>query len=196
MNPDKNFWNERYITQQTGWDLSVASPPLKAYIDQLEDKSIDILIPGCGNAYEAEYLLEQGFKSITLIDLSTHLVDNLRKKFKNHPEIRVIEGDFFDHEDRYDLILEQTFFCAIDPHLRGSYCQHCHSLLKPDGKVAGLLFNRNFEQSGPPHGGSLQEYISLFNSRFEIKKLEPAYNSIGPRKDSELFFILKKSKLI
>jgi hypothetical protein len=47
-------------SNETGWDLGQVSPPLKAYIDQLTDKNLRILIPGCGNSYEAEYLLEKG----------------------------------------------------------------------------------------------------------------------------------------
>ena len=61
MKLNENFWNNKYINNETGWDLKAPSTPLKEYIDQLENKNIRILIPGCGNAYEAEYLLKQGF---------------------------------------------------------------------------------------------------------------------------------------
>jgi hypothetical protein len=55
----KDYWNNRYEADEIGWDLKIISPPLKAYIDQLTDKNIRILIPGCGSGYEAEYLLKQ-----------------------------------------------------------------------------------------------------------------------------------------
>lgn len=64
MQLDADFWNERYSSQQTGWDIGSPSTPLKEYIDQLTDKDIRILIPGCGNAYEAEYLHQQGFSNV------------------------------------------------------------------------------------------------------------------------------------
>ena len=57
------FWTQRYEQNQTGWDIGEISRPLKEYIDQLEDKNLKILIPGAGNAYEAEYLFKQGFTS-------------------------------------------------------------------------------------------------------------------------------------
>ena len=82
MSLDKNYWNERYLQQETGWDLKQASPPLVAYINQLNDKSISILIPGCGNAHEAEYLLQQGFTNITLIDIAPTLVEQLQQSLK------------------------------------------------------------------------------------------------------------------
>jgi hypothetical protein len=40
--------------QTTGWDLGWYLP-IKNYIDTLKDKDIAILIPGCGNTYEAAY---------------------------------------------------------------------------------------------------------------------------------------------
>jgi 2-keto-3-deoxy-6-phosphogluconate aldolase len=68
---DEQYWNNRYINNETGWDLRQVSPPLKAYFDQLENKNSSILIPGCGNAYEAIYLAEQGFTNITVIDIAS-----------------------------------------------------------------------------------------------------------------------------
>ncbi len=187
MEFNADFWNNRYINNQTGWDLKSPSTPLKEYIDQLEDKNIKILIPGCGNAYEAEYLLAKGFTNITLIDIAEVLVKNLQDKFKNHPEIKIINEDFFNLNDTYDLILEQTFFCALNPNLRPNYVEKMHQLLYPKGKLVGLLFSVDFNNPFPPFGGSKNEYKKLFQSKFNIKRLETAYNSIKPRLNSEFF---------
>lgn len=186
------FWNNRYINKTTQWDLGEVSPPLKKYIDQLEDKNIKILIPGCGNAYEAEYLLKKGFKNITLIDIATDLVQKLKIKFQNNSEIVVIEEDFFNHQITYDLILEQTFFCALDKTFRSKYAQQMSNLLNINGKLVGLLFNREFETEGPPFGGSEQEYLNYFNPFFEVLTFENCYNSYSKRTSTELFMILKK----
>jgi methyl halide transferase len=56
MNLDKDFWNNKYIENNTGWDLENVSPPIAAYFDQVENKALKILIPGAGNSHEAEYL--------------------------------------------------------------------------------------------------------------------------------------------
>jgi thiopurine S-methyltransferase len=64
-------------------------------------------------------------------------------------------------------------------------------LLKENGKLVGVLFNRNFE-AGPPFGGSKEEYISLFRQKFNVKVMEDCYNSIVPRAGRELFMILEK----
>ena len=92
---DGTFWNNQYNTNTTGWDLGEVSPPIKAYIDQLNNKDLRILIPGCGNSYEAGYLLQQGFTNITLIDIAPILVARLQEKYRNNENIKIIQGDFF-----------------------------------------------------------------------------------------------------
>ncbi len=44
--------------------MNQASPPLKSYIDKLKNKNLKILITGCGNAYEAEWLLQNDFNNV------------------------------------------------------------------------------------------------------------------------------------
>lgn len=188
---DESYWDLQYQSETTGWDLGTISPPIKAYVDQLKDTTISVLIPGCGNTYEAEYLLEKGFTNITVIDIAPTLVEKLKDKFKNTTAIRVIQGDFFEHKSSYDLILEQTFFCALPPQMRQKYVWKMHQLLSKNGKKAGLLFNRSFEVS-PPFGGSKTEYEQLFSEAFHFKILETSYNSVTPRAQSELFFVFEK----
>jgi methyl halide transferase len=188
---DENYWSNKYSGNDTGWDLNGISTPLKEYFDQLTAKDLAILIPGCGSSYEAGYLLQHGFSNITLIDISAVLCNKLRKTFHANldSEVRIICADFFQHEGQYDLIIEQTFFCALDPSLRKEYAAHMHQLLKPGGKLTGVLFNRDFE-GGPPFGGTEEEYRQLFEPFFEIAIMEPCYNSIKPRSGAELFIQL------
>ena len=191
---DKNYWNSRYENRETGWDIGNISTPIKEYADQLINQDIAILIPGCGNAYEAAYLLQQGFTNITLVDIAPAAIAAVRKRLSEWEgqQLRIIEGDFFELDEKFDLILEQTFFCALEPFLRKAYTDKMFDLLNDGGKVVGLLFNRSFE-GGPPFGGSKEEYIQLFRSKFSIQLMEDATNSIASRAGSELFFILTKN---
>ncbi len=184
------YWNSRYNKSETGWDIGSVSEPLKAYIDQLPDKDISILIPGCGNAYEAAYLLQHGFTNVTLIDISAVLVKAIKEKFAASidKQLHVIEGDFFKLDKQFDLVLEQTFFCALDPSLREAYVSKMADIVKPGGKLAGVLFNRDFE-GGPPFGGNKDEYLALFSDKFIVKTMETCYNSIEPRRGNELFVL-------
>ncbi|HEX5023843.1 MAG TPA: methyltransferase domain-containing protein [Agriterribacter sp.] len=188
----ETYWNNQYNANAMGWDLGEVSPPLKAYIDQLQNKNLRILIPGCGNTYEAAYLLQQGFTDITVIDIAPTLVENLKQKFKGNKKISIIQGDFFAHTGEYDLILEQTFFCAIHPSLRQAYVAKANELLAADGKLVGVLFDKEFEHEGPPFGGCKCQYIPLFENYFRCKTFEPCYNSFIKRAGTELFIILSR----
>jgi len=187
-----DFWNHRWKSGLTGWDIGYASPPLVEYMSQYEDKSVSILIPGCGNSYEAENLLSKGFDDITLIDISEELTNRLRERFKKAPQIKVIYEDFFNHVGQYDLILEQTFFCAQILERREEYVRHIASLLKRGGRLVGVLFNVDFGKEGPPFGGDENEYRKLFSDLFDIRVMSPCYNSIPPRAGSELFVVMVK----
>ncbi|HEX8515940.1 MAG TPA: methyltransferase domain-containing protein [Bacteroidia bacterium] len=189
---DNKYWTERYINDDAPWDAGTITTPLKEYIDQLEDKKISILIPGAGNAYEAECFFNKGFKQVSVIDLSKEPLANLKQRLPEFPEENLIHGNFFDHHKTYDLIIEQTFFCAIDPSLRQRYAEKMHSLLNPGGKLAGVLFNDKLNNDKPPFGGSREEYVTYFEKYFELKTVEPCYNSIKPREGRELFVILIK----
>ena len=94
------------------------------------------------------------------------------------------------HQGKYDLIIEQTFFCALDPLHRSAYAIKMNELLSKSGKLVGLLFDRSFV-SGPPFGGSEEEFRKLFSQHFRLKTMERCYNSIEPRKGSELFINLE-----
>lgn len=185
------YWTQRYQENQTGWDLGQVSPPLKAYFDQLENKNLRILIPGCGRGYEGIYLLEKGFQNVFLADYSEAALGEIKRTCPHYPQNQLHCVNFFDLEGHYDLIIEQTMFCAIDPSLRLAYVQKAADLLAENGKIVGVLFNRDFE-GGPPFGGSKEEYWTHFEKHFDIITMEECHNSIQPRLGHEVFFIAKK----
>jgi SAM-dependent methyltransferase len=191
----KDFWNKKYRNNKTGWDIGAIATPIKEYIDQLDSKNLTILIPGSGNSWEAEYLFQNQFMNTNVIDISKLAIKRFTKRFPQFPSKNIFEQNFFDHTQEYDLIVEHTFFCALTPNLRSDYVKKMHLLLKPQGKLVGLLFDRPLNKDHPPFGGSLAEYWELFEPYFQIKKMEPAKNSIPPRKGSELFILLIKKEI-
>lgn len=192
MDLSKKAWDTRYRNNDIGWDLGVVSPPLKNYFDQLENKNAKILIPGGGNSYEAEYLFNLGFKNVYVVDLSSTALENIKKRVPNFPTSQLILCDFFNLNDSFDLIIEQTFFCALDPKLRISYVAKMKELLKEKGKLVGLLFDAPLYTNRPPFGGSKQEYLSYFKNDFHMNTFEKCYNSIKSRQGRELFIQLMK----
>ncbi|MBI9033054.1 MAG: hypothetical protein JEZ03_01145 [Bacteroidales bacterium] len=192
MHLNKDYWDEQYQNGRTGWDVGYISTPIKEYVDQLTDKELRILVPGAGNAWEVEYLFQQGFKNVFLLDFSEKAVEQFLERVPQFPEDHIIVGDFFQHQGGYDLILEQTFFTSFSPERRPEYVLKMHDLLAQDGKLSGLFFNHQFKFDGPPFGGTATEYKHLFSPLFDFKIFETAHNSIKPRLGNELFFVFVK----
>ena len=190
------FWQQRYEQDSIGWDMGQVSPPLKAYIDQLPEfaKDQSILVPGAGNAYEVGYLHEQGFTNVTLVDFAPAPIAAFAERYPDFPVKYLICADFFELSPvqyRFDWVLEQTFFCAINPSRRDEYVQQMAALLKPNGKLIGLLFDKDFGRNEPPFGGTKAEYQQRFERHFDIEFMETSYNSHPARQGSELFIKMR-----
>jgi len=179
-----SYWSDRYQNNKTGWDLGQVSKPLLPIFKTLNvnDK---ILIPGCGNAHEARFLHSQGFNDVHIIDIVKEPLVNFTNAHPNFPKNKVIHGDFFEHTANYDVIIEQTFFCAIDPCLRIDYVKKCAELLRANGVLTGVLFNREFPE-GPPFGGNKEEYKKLFLKGFKQVEIRECHNSSEPRLGTEV----------
>lgn len=188
MENTQDFWQKRWIDNKTGWDIGYAAPPITEFIDTLTNKNIKILIPGAGNAYEAEYLHKNGFKNIYVMDIAAKPLENFKERVLDFPASHLLNEDFFKHTGQYDLIIEQTFFIAIDPVLRRDYVLKMKELLKPSGHLTGLLiFKDKPSPGGPPYIDTKEAYLKYFEGEFEILKYEIAENSIKPRAGWEIF---------
>ena len=125
-NEDVNqaYWEERYHNHQTAWDIGAISPPMKSAIDQLafqypDKKDLNILIPGAGMGYEAIYLHQKGYTNVHVLDIAKKPLAEIALKCENFPEDHLQCTNFFDFQkEPFDMILEQTFFCAIPPNNR------------------------------------------------------------------------------
>ncbi len=186
------MWTLRYHNGETGWDIGYVSTPFKNYINTLINKELRILIPGGGNGYEAEYLFQKGFKNVYLLDWSDAPLANFAARNVAFPHHQLLHEDFFLHKGAYDLILEQTFFCAIHPSLRAAYAQKMYELLAQNGRLVGLLFNIPLNNDRPLFGGTEAEYRGYFEPYFHFRHFETCYNSIPPRAGNELWMELEK----
>ena len=195
-NKEEAYWSARYKEKRTGWDIGYPATPLKHYIDQLNDKTLSILIPGAGNAYEAEYLWKSGFKNVFVMDISEFPLKEFQKRNPDFPKQQVLLEDFFQHQKQYDLIFEQTFFCSFIPSdaNRNAYAKQMAHLLKPAGKLVGVWFDIPLtgDLEKRPFGGDKASYLKHLTLYFEPLVFESCYNSIPQRMGNELFGIFRK----
>lgn len=195
MKLDAAYWSQRYREQQTGWDIGEASPQLMAIATEFA-KEAQILIPGCGKAWEAEALFRMGYTQVHVCDWSAEALEVFHQRCPRFPTDQLLHADFFQLHHMglpaFDLILEQTFFCAIPPDRRDAYAEQTARLLKQGGTLGGLLFDFPLTEEGPPFGGDRKAYRAHFEPHYQVLQLETSALSIKPRENRELVFLLEK----
>ena len=188
---DAGYWNNRYLAEKTGWDIGHHNTIHTDYVEAHYAKYAKILEPGAGSAYAVAYLHSKGYTNALALDYAPEIKQRFLDKNVGFPPSHYLLGDFFDVEESFDLVLEQTFFCALNPELRNADVEKMSRILKPAGKLFGVLFNFD-KPDGPPYGGNLKEYRTIFEQKFDILRMEPAENSIPERKGNELVIELLK----
>lgn len=188
------YWEQRYVDKNTGWDAGDVVPQWKSFFKDFtaSDKGKRILVPGAGLGHEVEYLHRAGFQDVHILDWSSSAIESFQQRLPTFPKTHCHVGDFFEHSDQYYMIVEQTFFCAIDPSLREQYVRAIDNLLTEEGQWAAMLFNTHFDGDGPPFGGSINEYINLFKGVFKEIVIDEEPASIKPRKGREVFMLGRK----
>ena len=188
-------WQRHYEENDLGWDLGQVAPPFVKLWQEEKLPLGKVLVPGCGRGHEVVFLAENGF-DVTAIDFSSGAVTYLKNALKKRNlEGRILHQDFFSldesHEGVYDLVLEQTFFCAISPKQRRDYVLNVSRILKPGGILVGLFYHTD-EQGGPPYNTTREDIEMHFSKNFEIQELDKTSLSTEQRKDKEWLGILKK----
>ncbi|MFM7814675.1 MAG: methyltransferase domain-containing protein [Flavobacteriales bacterium] len=184
---DAEYWKTRWRDAETGWDVGQVSRPIQRFIDQLTQKDLVILVPGAGSGWEVEYVWRSGFHQVHALDIVPQARDVFAQRVPDFPMEQWHTVDFFSFDMRVDLVLEQTFFCAINPELRQRYAEHMRTLCLPKGRLCGLFFQFPLTDQGPPFGGDDEEYRTLFTPYFRVDRMELCTDSIAPRMGRELW---------
>ncbi len=159
-----DFWESRYRDHVTPWDAGKVPESLRHYLPKLQPGA-RILVPGCGSAYEAGYLKENGF-DVLAIDFSPAAVELAKTNLAHIGEI-VRLADFFEFDpgEPFDIIYERAFLCALPRKMWSAYPERCAQLLKPGGVIAGFFYFAD-APNGPPFGISQTELNALLGQRF------------------------------
>ena len=150
----RGFWNGKYADRHTPWDLGRESEPVRRLAASHFPSAGRVLIPGCGRGYEAVYLAERGYR-VTAVDFADEAVRFLRELAGEKGVIlEILQEDLFSldaaRNGTFDVLLEQTCFCAIDPSLYRDYEQMAHRLLAPGGRLLGVFMEVK-DIEGPPY---------------------------------------------
>jgi len=171
-----DFWESRYRDNLIPWDAGKVPASLQEYALNLSPR-VRVLIPGCGSAYEACYLAENGF-DVLAIDFSAAAVDLAKKNLSRFSDIvRLADFFEFDYGKPYDVIYERAFLCALPPRLWPQYTPRMAQLLRPGGELAGFFFFQETER-GPPFGTTPDALHALLDPCFELVEDKAVTDSI------------------
>lgn len=194
--PEKEFWNQRYLDNSTGWDLGQVSPP---FVHLVELRKLvpysNILIPGAGRGWEAIYLARQGFE-VTCVDFAPEAIREAETlSLKEGVKVHYVEEDLFrltpDRTGVFDYLLEQTCFCAIDPERRADYVKMAVRMIRPGGELVGLFYVHG-KEGGPPWTTTAEEVRTLFRERFDFLEFAITDLSVESRKGEEILARLRR----
>jgi SAM-dependent methyltransferase len=170
------FWDARYASGETPWDFRGVPTTLQAFLKTSNAGSV--LIPGCGSGYEVRAFDQTGWE-VMAIDFSSVAVNRARSELGELVN-RVVQDDFFKHDfgsQRFDLIYERTFLCALPPDLWTTYVTRVRQLLRPSGKLAGI-FLYGGQGEPPPYPLTPAKATELFGKNFSLIKTVPVTDSL------------------
>ena len=123
------------------YDKYRPSYPDQLFTDILEFAAIkegdSILEIGCGTGQATKGFVDLGFDNMTCIELGQNLAELTREKFKNSPNVNIINSPFEtwkSEKSSFDLAISGTAFHFIQPQEDGY--RKVFDLLNDEGSIA------------------------------------------------------------
>jgi SAM-dependent methyltransferase len=187
------FWEEIYQHGRAGWDLGGPTPALSRLLASGELAPGRLIVLGAGRGHDAREFARRGF-TVTAVDFAAHAVIGMRHLADPQAPIEIVQADIFTLPDKlnqtFDMVLEYTCYCAINPARRGEYADLVARLIKPGGTYVALLFPLDQHQGGPPFAVSVDDALSLFAARrFQLRRRETPPDSVPQRRGLEELLI-------
>ena len=191
------YWERSYQSDEMGWDLGESTPIFNQWIKTCKEP-LSICVLGAGNGWDALHIAQQGHV-VTAVDFAASAVKNMQIASENNSlDIDICQMDIFDlnkvYTNHFDVVLEYTCFCAIDPSKRRDYLKIVRHILKYKGKLVGILFptDKSPSAAGPPYAIDVEQTIILISEYLSLIKREIPTLSIQPRVGREVFVIFEK----
>ena len=181
-------WEQAYVDGRVPWDLGAAPPALERVVarfaadrDAGRDDLRRVFVPGTGRGHDARAFASAGF-DVTANDIAaTAVAEGRALDAAAGVRMTWLQHDLFALpaalEGGFDLVWEQTCFCAIPPERRDDYVQAVARLLRPGGTWVGVLWNVG-RPGGPPYTITREHVERHFLEAFALVSVEdvPAWS--------------------
>lgn len=208
------FWDDAYREERDGWDMGTPTP---VFADLLDRYGMDfrplggpdfsalgrrprVLVPCSGRGYDALLFAERGW-DVTAVDFSAEPLQWLHaERSRRGIEMHVLQADMFPLGETYpahfDLLLEYTCVCAIDPSRRGEFLRFAADTLRAGGLLLALLFPVDGRPGGPPFAIDTQEFKREAEEYFLLKYETTPETSVKPRLGKERLLVMERRQEI
>jgi len=192
---DASYWQAIYESGTTGWDLGREAPAWSKLLSMHDIGRGRLVMLGCGRGHDAVWFAQQGF-DVTAVDFAKSAVEATRENAaRRGVQLTGLEADLFHlssaEQGTFDVLVEHTCFCAIEPSRRREFARVAAELVKPGGHIVGLLFWQT-PPGGPPFATSPDEVRALFGDAFDILRIEDNPVSVERRAGREGWVVLRR----
>ena len=113
-----SFWEERYRSGRTGWDLGMSTPVFQRLAESGKFKPGKMLVICAGRGYDAHLFAKKGFH-VTAVDFAEEAVKEMQSLTKSDISLEVMQADLFDlpafFNEEFDYILFIYFLLTTHP---------------------------------------------------------------------------------
>jgi methyl halide transferase len=158
--PDRDFWQRRFMQQQTPWDRAAPGPQIAAWIaDGTIRAGLRIAVPGCGSGHDVLALAQAGCE-VSAIDYASAAIALTQERFAAHAaHAHLAQADVLAWQPplQLDAVYEQTCWCALHPDHWLAYAAQLHAWLRPGGSLLLMAMQCRRESAdagridGPPY---------------------------------------------
>jgi len=199
MAGDAEFWEEAYRTGQDGWELGEPSPPLVRALGALPPGEAAVVL-GCGRGHEARAAASAGWTRVLAVDFAPSAIAGALRLSAGVAGAERIEWrrqDLFTlgatDPGRFDLCIEHTCFCAIDPDRRGEWAEVVRTALRPGGALVALFYAHG-RPGGPPFTTDRAEVLRLLGGAgLRVDQIEIPADSVARRETEELLVVARRT---
>ena len=199
----KNHWETVYETKQPN-EVSWTQEYPKTSIDFIHethlDKTANIIDIGGGDSKLVDFLLEEGYENISVLDISANALERAKKRLgKNAGKVNWIVSDIteFKPETKYDIWHDRaTFHFLTTPGQIKKYVEITEKW------VVNFLILGTFSENGPKKcsGLDIRQYSEValenqFSNSFKkLKCINEDHRTPFETKQNFTFCVFKKAK--
>ncbi|MGB1698692.1 MAG: methyltransferase domain-containing protein [Nannocystaceae bacterium] len=185
-------WNTRYEEGRTGWDLGTAPPSLlreiaaamERHAARGVERPLRVLVPGCGRGHDALAWAQAGAEVVGLDFAALAVAEATKLAAETGLIVRYLEANVLALDPSlhgaFDVVWEQTCFCAIPREARRAYAISMTHALDQGGEFVGVFWNHGNE-GGPPFDVTAAHVREAFQGLLEERALEAVADSIPAR---------------